>query len=373
MHVLVLAQTPPPVHGQSLMVRRAIAGLPAWGVDVSHVNLSLSLQTGEIGRWNLLKPLRLLRILREAGRALDRAPCDALYYVPAPGKRLAARRDAFLLGRLRPRCPRLVLHWHAAGLGEWLEGGEGRLLAPRLRRVLGGADLSLVLGESLRRDAVALQSQRIRVVPNGIEDPLPEGFPVRTPREGRPFRCFHLGLCSEEKGVFDLIEAHRRFRERVPDSELVLAGPAPDAHTASRLHALCAASQGSVYWTGFVQGIRLESLWAAADLFCFASRYPHEAQPLVLIEAMARGVPVAAMRWRGVGEMLPGTAVTAPPGDLGAFVSLMLAQAEGPRGPRTEWRRHYLEHFSLDRHLETLSSALRELSMPASATGGLPA
>jgi len=373
MRVLVLAQTPPPVHGQSLMVRRALAGLPAWGVDVSHVNLSLSLQTGEVGRWSLLKPLRLLRVLREAGRALDRAPCDALYYVPAPGKRLAAWRDAFLLGRLRERCPHLVLHWHAAGLGEWLEGEEGRSMAPRLHRTLGGADLSLVLGESLRRDAEALRSRRICVVPNGIEDPLPEGIPVHVSREGRPFRCFHLGLCSEEKGVFDLIEAHRQFRERVPDSELVLAGPAPDEQTASRLHALCAASRGSVYWTGFVQGAHLASLWAAADLFCFASRYPHEAQPLVLIEAMARGVPVAAMRWRGVGEMLPDAAATAPAGDLGAFVTLMLALAEGPRGPRPEWRRHYTENFTLDRHLGALSSALQCLNGPASEPGGRPA
>jgi glycosyltransferase involved in cell wall biosynthesis len=351
------------------MVRRALAGLPGRGIEVRHVNLSLSMQTGEIGRWNLLKPLRLLRILREAERELRRAPCDALYYVPAPGKALAARRDVFLLSRLRRICPRLVLHWHAVGLVDWMETPQGRALAPQLRRALGHADLSLVLGESLRHDAEVLESRRVHVVANGIEDPLPEGVPPGIIREGRPFRCFHLGLCSEEKGVFDLIEAHRRFRERRPGSELVLAGPAPDALTAERLHRLCAQSHGTLFWTGFVQGARLESLWAATDLFCFASRYPHEAQPLVLIEAMARGVPVAAVRWRGVPDMLPEGTPLAPVGDSEALASLMLSQAEASHGPGAGWREHFQEHFTVERHLDALSSALLSLFPSAGRSG----
>jgi len=361
MRILFLAHTPPPVHGQSLMVRRALAGLPSRGIELDHVNLSLSRSTGEIGRWSLLKPLRVLGILRETRRKLRGGGFDALYYVPAPGKALAVRRDVFLLRRLRSFCPRLVLHWHAAGLGDWLGTPEGRGLEGGVRRALGGADLSLVLDESLRRDAEILGSRMIRVVPNGIEDPYAEDLPPALPRPGRPFRCFHLGLCSEEKGVFDLIEAHRRFRAQMPDSELVLAGPAPDAATAGRLHRLCEASGGSLVWTGFVQGARLESLWSAADLFCFASRYPHEAQPLVILEAMARGLPVAAIRWRGVPGLLPPGTAMAEPGKVESLVSLMLAQAQVGSGAQGSWRRHFLEHFSLDRHLDRLSEALHSL------------
>ncbi len=41
MKLLILAQTPPPLHGQSAMVRTLVDGLPAPGVALHHVNLPL--------------------------------------------------------------------------------------------------------------------------------------------------------------------------------------------------------------------------------------------------------------------------------------------------------------------------------------------
>ena len=93
MKLLVLAQTPPPLHGQSLMVRTLVEALPAHGVAVHHVNLRLSRDAADIGRW---RPAKLWATLAGAFQAIAarfRHGCDTLYYVPAPGKRGALYRD----------------------------------------------------------------------------------------------------------------------------------------------------------------------------------------------------------------------------------------------------------------------------------------
>ena len=60
MKLLVLASTPPPVHGQSVMVAAAVRGLPTDGIELEHVDLKLSRDAADIGRWQPGKLLRLL-------------------------------------------------------------------------------------------------------------------------------------------------------------------------------------------------------------------------------------------------------------------------------------------------------------------------
>src|SRR5690606_28348541 len=126
--------------------------------------------------------------------------CDCLYYVPAPGKRGALYRDWLVMRVLRPFFPRLILHWHAAGLGDWLEQRAttpGRVVT---RALLGRPDLSIVLANSLRNDAEALTSRRIKQVTNGVPDPGALSPPPPAPPSS--FQVLFIGLCSAEKGVF---------------------------------------------------------------------------------------------------------------------------------------------------------------------------
>ena len=192
MKLLVLAQTPPPLHGQSQMVRTLVDGLPAHGLPLHHVNLRLSRDHADIGRWRLGK---LLAVLAAAGRAVAarwRHGCDTLYCVPAPGKRGALYRDWLLLALCRPFFPRLVLHLHNGGLADWL---ATHATAPErwlTRALLGRADLAIVLTPSLRPDADALRPRRVAVVPNGIPDPCPAGAPPPPPTSA-PFHVLFLG------------------------------------------------------------------------------------------------------------------------------------------------------------------------------------
>src|SRR5262245_5678357 len=127
MKLLVLAQTPPPLHGQSTMVQVLVNGLPTRGIAVHHVNLRLSADIADIGRWRWGKIFATLGFAWQTIRARFAHHCDTLYYVPAPpAKRGALYRDWVLMFLCRPFFSRCVLHWHAAGLADWLKA-EGHL------------------------------------------------------------------------------------------------------------------------------------------------------------------------------------------------------------------------------------------------------
>jgi glycosyltransferase involved in cell wall biosynthesis len=375
MKLLVLAQTPPPLHGQSLMVQTLVDGLPAHGIPVHHVNLGLSRDSADIGRWRAGKAFALLAACVRAVAARFRENCDTLYYVPAPGKRGALWRDWTVMILCRPFFKRLVLHWHASGLDEWL---ATRATTPELgltRLLLGRADLSIVLAESLRADAAALTPRRIAIVPNGIADP---GEPPAVRPEARPFQVLFLGLCSEEKGLFTaasaILAANRAAHapKAEPRFVLVAAGSFPDFATGSLFEELCRQHPAAVRYAGPVHGAEKTRLFRTSHCFCLPTRYPAEGQPLVLLEAMAHDLPVAATHWRAIRDTVPAGTDLLPPDAEPEVLAELLAKIRRNPVPGT-LRSHYLAHFTLDRHLQTLAAALTTVAVASKSARGAPA
>lgn len=363
MKLLVLAHTPPPLHGQSVMVQALLAGLPAHGVGVHHVNFRLSKDAADIGRWRITKILSTVRFALRAIRARFGEGCDALYYIPAPpGKRGALYRDWVIMALCRPFFPRLVLHWHAPGLGEWLAIRATFLERGLTRLLLDGAEIGLVLAEVLRDDAEALEARTICVVPNGIADP---GEVPPPPAEG-PRQVLFLGLGSEEKGLFAtaeaVLEANRRTRRtgKPPALVLVAAGAFDGFESASRFADLCGKHPHVLRHVGPVDGEAKRRLFAASHMLCFPTHYPAEGMPLVAIEALAHDRPVIATRWRALPEIItPDVGTLVPPHDEIALVDALLEMRSHPPAAGA-CRNRFLAHFTLERHLAQLARALAQ-------------
>jgi glycosyltransferase involved in cell wall biosynthesis len=334
------------------MVRTLVEGLPAHGVEVRHVNLALSRDAADIGRWRPGKILAVLDACCHAAWLRFTAGCDTLYYIPAPGKRSALYRDWVVMLLCRPFFSKLVLHWHAAGLGAWL---ASRATTPErwlTRLLLGRADLSLVLNGQLRGDATALGAKNIAIVPNGIADPS-SGAPAA--RSGDSFQVLFLGLCCEEKGLFAAAEA---VLAAGPGFSFVAAGAFTDVATRERFGALCANHPAALRHAGPVHGADKEKLFRESRCLCLPTHYAAEGQPLVLLEAMAHDLPVIATRWRGIPDTLPPEAALVEPGDTGALTAAFVRLRQNPP-PAEAFRRHYLAHFTLERHIAALATALR--------------
>lgn len=368
MKLLVLAQIPPPVHGQSTMVRTLVEDLPGEGVALHHVNLALSDDARDIGRWRARKVTRILRAARMVLVARFRHGCDTLYYVPAPpGKRGALLRDWVLMALCRPWFPRLVLHWHAPGLGSWLSTRATAVEKAVTRCLLSGADPAIVLSPGLRADAEVFGPKRVEIVPNGVDDPGP---PRGHPPVADEFRVLFLGLCHERKGVFAAAEAvlaanRSRRGESGPGFVLEVAGPSPDEATSARLSALARGHPDEIRLHGEVGPMRRQQLLDHCHVLCLPTKYEAEGMPLVVLEAFARDRRVITSDWRALRDTVTpeaGWLVRSEGQD--ALVAALRSALETPVAAG-EPRRRFLQHHTRELHVRTLAMALRETAPTA--------
>lgn len=416
--LVVFAHTPPPHHGQSYMVKLMLDGLggdqrgraaPEPGphqLVCHHVNSRLSRQLGDIGDFSFEKVALLARYCWLAVICRFRHGARTLYYVPAPGKPSALLRDWMVMACCRPFFPRLILHWHAAGLGAWLDERPNRLLRWTSRLLLGRASLSIVLSETNRHDAEKLRSRRVRVVNNGIPDPCP-GFaeavlprrrarlavrrqlmngaapePAHLAAAGDTPGVFHvlfLAHCTREKGLFDTLDgvalaSAALARARAPvELRLTVAGefmrPEEQTEFNERIRQpdlLLAGGQSRARHAGFVTGEQKHAVFLAADCFCFPTFYLAENFSLVVVEAMACGLPVITSRWRSMPEILPpgyqGLVEPRAPAEIAAALQWAMTSETGG-----ELRERFLARYRLDRHLENLAAALHAVNQPPDA------
>ena len=170
-------------------------------------------------------------------------------------------------------------------------------------------------------DAVIVPSKAIheRLASYGVTAPmhvLPTGIPLRTVAQSdarEDFRLRHgidparpvalfVGRVAHEKNIDFLIDVVAHARESIPDILLVIAGEGP---ALPRLQQVVQARglQRNVQFIGYLdRTTELPACYAAADAFVFASRT--ETQGLVLLEAMASGLPVVALAAMGTVDIL---------------------------------------------------------------------
>lgn len=365
MKLLVLAQTPPPLHGQSVMVQALVDGLPGFGVAVHHVNLRLSQDTQDIGRWRIGKIFGTLGIAFLAMRTRFKHDCDTIYYVPAPpANRGALYRDWVLMLLCRPLFRCCVLHWHANGLGEWLQHHATGFERFITRQLLGRAHLAIVLGNGFRADAEQLKPRRVAVIPNGIAPPPAPGS-SRTPH---PYRLLFLSMCSEEKGLFAaasaVLETNRRSgaSDASPAFVLTAAGPFDRSETADRFHRLCGEHPNVFRHAGTVAGPTKTALFTEAHALVLPTRHPSEGMPLVALEALAHDRPVITTNWGALADVVtPDVGILVPPANGSALAAALLRMRDHPPAPRA-CRARFLACFTLERHLTSLAAALETLN-----------
>jgi glycosyltransferase involved in cell wall biosynthesis len=175
-----------------------------------------------------------------------------------------------------------------------------------------------------------------------------------------PTSVLFLGTCRREKGLFDTLEAVALAHTAEPGGfVLTVAGAFVDPATEREFQArLTQLPPGLARHVGFADEAQKHTLFAGADVLCLPSAYPHEAQPLVIAEALAHGVPVIATRWRALPGMLPAEhARLVDPARPDQIAQTLLAIRREPP-PLGELRAHYLAHFTPDRHLKAMKAAL---------------
>jgi glycosyltransferase involved in cell wall biosynthesis len=234
------------------------------------------------------------------------------------------------------------------------------------------AELLTVLSERERKLSVSLRlaaESRILVVPNGVDaaefavdDALRREARERM-RLGDYFVILSVGRLSSEKGHSVLLEAFARLAEldcASGNTKLVIVGDGPEMLNLKRRAAEIAGVDfdeslvefGRVSFVGRSSDIR--HFLAAADLFVLPSLY--EGFGIVLLEAMAAGVPIVASRTGGVPEIIDDgvDGVLVEHGDSDALAAAISPLISDPDSLTriSENAKRKVEKYSLERMLE---------------------
>lgn len=393
--VVVFAHTPPPHHGQSFMVALLVDGFKdghaSRDLRMYHVNARLSMRLEDVGSFRLGKIAHLFIYFVQALWLRVRHGADVFYYIPGPAKKLTIWRDWIVLVAARLFFKKIVLHWHAGGLGEWVAKEPENLRKLVTKRVFKRLDLFISLTKSTRKLRDIFQPKNSIVIANGIPDLCPEFARDVLPERLERLRCrenavkaspasggivffqtIFMALCSEEKGLFAALDAvteanamltwqnstiritltvtgkfltrleRKRFEERIKQPDLQIQDGA--------------LTVSAVSYHGFVGGEAKERLLVDSDCLLFPSRYPIEEQPVAVIEALAHGLPTLVSDWRGLSELMAGTNLPAPSQTSRELVKNILSVLY--YGEFSRLREKYLIHHTVPVMLEKIRRAI---------------
>jgi glycosyltransferase involved in cell wall biosynthesis len=369
--VLVVGQTPPPYHGQAIMIERLLKGEFAH-VELRHVRMTFSNSIGEVGRFRFAKVLHLASVILQIVWQRIVHGTTVLYYPPAGPNRIPLYRDLAILCCTRWMFRRTVFHIHATGVSE---------LYPKLspfvrflfRRALFNADSVIRIAHGGPNDAVLLKPRFDYVIPNGIDDDgahFRQSALARGPeKEFAPLRILFVGFLRESKGVLDLIEACGMLKDRGAPFQLAIMGQfqSPEFEAALQVRIKQLEIGPQIEFLGLLTGDAKWQAYAQADVLCFPTFYESETFPTVLLEGMSFGLPVVATRWRGIPEIVDDgvTGFLVEPRDINAIADRL---TELQVSSELQWRlgaaarKKFVEQFTVERFWNRMESAFVEVA-----------
>ena len=228
-----------------------------------------------------------------------------------------------------------------------------RLLGTWTHRI----DCYIALTEFARRKFVAggLPASKIAVKANFVDPDPGRG-------RGDGGYALFVGRLSPEKGVGTLLEAWERGRPAVP---LRIAGEGPLAEQVRE----AAARNPKVKWLGEISRVEvLAQMRGARFLLCPSTWY--ESFGLIIVEALATGLPVIASDLGALAELIKPeeTGLLFQPGnadDLAAKAQWALDHPERMQDMRVHARKRYEELYTADRNYAILTSIYDRLLGPA--------
>ena len=246
---------------------------------------------------------------------------------------------------------RVVMHAHGGGYRDYWQAASS-LQRKNIVDTLNRASALIVLGETWRGffAGIGVPEERIVVLPNPVA--LPAALPARL---GATPTFVYLGLVSEAKGAFDLVEALSRLAPQTRSRlRLVIAGNGEleALRKRIRLHGL----EEIIGVRPWLEVAERDALLASAEAFVLPSR--HEGLPMALLEAMAWGLAPLSTPVGAIPEIVAHeqNGLLVPPGDVAALARAMERLLDAPLRSRLgRAARRRVEPLAVERYAERLT------------------
>jgi phosphatidylinositol alpha-mannosyltransferase len=192
--------------------------------------------------------------------------------------------------------------------------------APLLRSTFRKLDARIAVSRAAAAFLATAFRAPVEIVPNGIDAGRWARHAVE-PIAGLPpgRRILWASRLDPQKGFPLLVRAFATLAGEIEDAQLVVVGDGRDRHA---VDALPPAIRERVTMVGAVPNADLPPYHAAADVFVAAAT-GHESFGVILVEALAAGLPVVATDIAGYREVVRDAidGILVPPGDAAALAA----------------------------------------------------
>ena len=363
MEIIIIAQTPPPFHGQSIMQQRLIDVKWDW-CEKKFIRLDYSESISEVGKFAFIKVIKLLRIVLKVWIERLKGKIEILFYPPASPNRIPFYRDAATLLLTRWCAKKTIFHFHAGGfdmLYNKLSGFE-KLIA---ERTYGIPDAAIVLSDGLQDKIKWIKPRRIYIIPNGTRDHYLEN--LRKIEESGEINILSVGLLSESKGILNSLNAAAILKQNGHLFQWTFLGDWQSAQFRKEAEERVLKNElgDLVLFSGSKHGEEKWKYYRIADIFCFPTFYENEATPLVVLEAMMMSLPIVTTRWRAIpdivddnvnGMLIP----VKDPKSLAEAIEKLIADRELRLTLGRNAREKYIKEFTIEKHLSRVEAVFKE-------------
>ena len=291
--MFVVGPFPPPVHGAAVVTAAIADRLSAAHVAVRRCDIS----PGRLSRGAVYHLRRIWRVLAAAAAIAENVGRPGCVYISAAGGS-GLLYNLVLAAVARLLRQRVFVHHHSFA---YLDRDSA--IMRLLTKIAGPAAIHVALCPRMaarlreRYPAVA----RDMVLSNAAFHP-PGG--ALEAKSAAALRLGHMGNLADEKGLDLVLDLFREAAASGLAERLVLAGPPADEKAARAIAVAREVHGDGLDYRGPVYGADKDRFFADIDLFLFPTRYVNEAEPIVVFEAMARGVPVIAYGRGCIAEQL---------------------------------------------------------------------
>lgn len=216
--------------------------------------------------------------------AVRREHPDVVYLTCAPGRGLWFRDFPLLVILGFSRVP-AVVHLHGGNLAGLFGRNWAMSLISRFAFNRAAAIITITTQVNARAEEL-LGKARVRYVPNMLPSDYATDRPANS-RDNEQLRVLHVGAQTREKGIFEILQV----ASLLTDVTFTMVGPIPsdmEPIISERVRTLGISER--VVFTGPLRGQDLAKAYAEADIFALPSH--DEGFPMVILEAMANGLPL---------------------------------------------------------------------------------
>lgn len=232
----------------------------------------------------------------------------------------------------------VLRHSHALNVGTFHAYRESNVLyeymRPLVSRVINRLDGRIFVSDAVREYINRYFPGEYTIIPNGIDCArfaAPDLKPIAQFNDGRPNILF-VGRLEKRKGFRHLIRAFQIIKQTLPDARLIVCGAFSDKDKAPFIRYARATKLRSVHFIGYVSPEELPRYYRTATIFCAPST-GFESFGIILLEAMAAGVPIVASDIAGYRQVVSdgSEGLLVPPKDEPALANALIALLRDPQ------------------------------------------